>query len=344
MPLSISDYDFQLPPELIAQYPPATRTGSRLLAVAGESLDDLGFSDLPDRIAPGSLMIFNDTRVIKARLIGEKDSGGKVEVLVERILSENEALAHVRASKAPKPGSRMLLESELHAEMLGRREEFFHLRFDCEGGLLAALDRVGRVPLPPYITHSADDSDVARYQTVYARTPGAVAAPTAGLHFDEQIIADLAARGVSTAFLTLHVGAGTFQPVRVDDLNEHRMHSEWFSIPESTRMAVEETHRRGGKIIAVGTTCVRALESAASGPGELRPGPGETRLFITPGYRFRIVDRLVTNFHLPRSTLLVLVSAFAGAERIRRAYAHAIAHGYRFFSYGDAMLLDRAAG
>ena len=342
MPLSIRDYDFQLPPELIAQHPLATRTGSRLLAVAGDTFDDLEFSMFPDRIAPGSLMVFNDTRVIKARLLGEKDSGGKVEVLIERILSEREALAHVRASKAPKSGSRMLLENELQAEMLGRDGEFFHLRFACEDGLLAALERVGRVPLPPYITHSADESDIARYQTVYARAPGAVAAPTAGLHFDEPAMKSLAANGINTAFLTLHVGAGTFQPVRVDDLNEHRMHSEWYSIPEPTRVAVQETRRRGGAIVAVGTTSVRALESAASGPGELRSGSGDTRLFITPGYRFQIVDRLITNFHLPRSTLLVLVSAFAGGERIRRAYAHAIAGGYRFFSYGDAMLLDRA--
>jgi len=341
MPFSILDYDYTLPEALIAQYPPASRTGSRLLEVSNDGLRDRMFCELPDRVRPGSLLVFNDTRVIKARLLGEKDSGGKVEVLVERILPDCEALAHVRASKPPRPGTRLLLEGELQAEMLGRRDEFFHLRFDAADGLLAALERVGRVPLPPYIEHAAEQEDESRYQTVYAHRPGAVAAPTAGLHFDASLLQTLAERNIGAAFLTLHVGAGTFQPVRADDLRKHRMHAEWYSIPDSTRSAVLETRRRGAAVVAVGTTSVRALESATDGSGGLRPGDGETRLFITPGYRFSIVDRLITNFHLPRSTLLMLVSAFAGYERIKRAYAHAVAERYRFFSYGDAMLLDR---
>lgn len=345
MPFSIRDYDYPLPPELIAQQPPADRTGSRLLEVSRDELADRMFADLPQRIAPGSLLVFNDTRVIKARLLGEKDSGGKVEVLLERILSEQEALAHVRASKPPRPGTRLLLEGALPAEMLGRRDELFHLRFDAADGLLAALERFGRVPLPPYIEHAANPQDESRYQTVYARQPGAVAAPTAGLHFDQQILRQLETRGIRRCFLTLHVGAGTFQPVRVDDLRQHRMHSEWYSIPASTREAVLAAKKSGSAVIAVGTTSVRALESAAAdttdNSADLRCGDGETRLFITPGYRFRIVDRLITNFHLPRSTLLMLVSAFTGRDRIKRAYAHAVAQRYRFFSYGDAMLLDR---
>lgn len=341
MPFSIRDYDYELPAELIAQQPPAARTGSRMLEVSGDELQDRMFSELPERIAPGSLLVFNDTRVIKARLLGEKDSGGKVEVLVERILSHREGLAHIRASKPPRPGTRLLLEGALEAEMLGRRDEFYHLRFDAEDGLLAALERFGRVPLPPYVAHPAGPEDESRYQTVYARRPGAVAAPTAGLHFDDGLLQAIAERNIRTAYVTLHVGAGTFQPVRVEDLREHRMHSEWYSIPEATSAAVADTHHCGGAVIAVGTTSVRALESASNGGYRPRPGEGETRLFITPGYRFGIVDRLITNFHLPRSTLLMLVSAFAGQDRIRRAYAHAVAQRYRFFSYGDAMLLDR---
>jgi S-adenosylmethionine:tRNA ribosyltransferase-isomerase len=286
------------------------------------------------------VLVLNDTRVIKARLIGRKTSGGQVEALVERVLDQERVLAQLRASKAPRAGTRLVFVGDVMAEVLGRRDEFFELRFvDCDD-VFALLERAGRVPLPPYMTHPATTADIARYQTVYAAAPGAVAAPTAGLHFDDALLDALRARSVTFAWLTLHVGAGTFQPVRVENLSEHRMHAEWYSLPRATVDAVNAARRAGRQVIAVGTTSLRALESAAE-EGGLRAGSAETRLFILPGYRFRVVDRLITNFHLPRSTLLMLVSAFAGTDNIRRAYQHAINRRYRFFSYGDAMLIER---
>jgi S-adenosylmethionine:tRNA ribosyltransferase-isomerase len=301
------------------------------------------FAELPQLLSPGDLLVFNDTRVIKARLYGQKESGGRVELLVERVLGAREALAQVRASHAPRPGTTLLLDGGARAEMLGRDGDLFHLRFGGDEDLLDILARSGKLPLPPYITHAAEQDDEARYQTVYAREPGAVAAPTAGLHFDEAMLARLRAMGVELAWVTLHVGAGTFQPVRENDLSRHKMHSERYDIPQATVAAVARARAASRRVTAVGTTSLRALEAAASGPdGALAPGPAQTDLFITPGYRFRTVDRLLTNFHLPRSTLLMLISAFAGLGAVRRAYAHAIAERYRFFSYGDAMLIDRA--
>ena len=340
--MQLSDFDYDLPPALIAQFPAAERTASRLLQLDGQSgeLRDRQFSDLPDLVNAGDVLVMNDTRVIRARLIGRKDSGGQVEVLVERILDHARVLAQVRASKTPRAGSRLLLAHGATAEVLGREGEFFELRFiECED-VFALLERAGSVPLPPYITHAPEAGDAARYQTVYARTPGAVAAPTAGLHFDDAMLAALSARGVKLAWLTLHVGAGTFQPVRTQSLAEHRMHGEWYVLPQATVDAVTTARAGGKKVIAVGTTSLRALEAAAA-DGELRAGSAETRLFIVPGYKFQVVDRLITNFHLPRSTLLMLVAAFAGMDNMRRAYAHAVAQRYRFFSYGDAMLIGR---
>jgi S-adenosylmethionine:tRNA ribosyltransferase-isomerase len=339
--LRLSDFDYDLPPELIAQHPAAERAASRLLHVDGRAglLEDLAFRDIVRLIAPGDLLVVNDTRVIKARLHGRKDTGGEVEVLVERVLDHDRVLAQVRASKTPREGRRIAFAQGVDAEILGRRGEFFELRFNAP--VLDVLARHGETPLPPYITHVAQAEDDSRYQTVYARTPGAVAAPTAGLHFDDALLAELRAKGVGIASVTLHVGAGTFQPVRTEDLSKHVMHSEWYEITRETAAAIESTRARGGKVVAVGTTALRALESAGA-EGTVRAGAAETRLFIVPGYEFRVVDRLVTNFHLPKSTLLMLVSAFAGVENIRGAYTHAIAARYRFFSYGDAMLLERA--
>ena len=338
----LHDFDFELPPALIAQAPAAERGASRLLHLDGRSsaLVDGRFAQLLDHIAAGDVMVFNDTRVIKARLTGAKDSGGKIEVLIERVLSHDRALAQVRASKAPRAGSRLLLAGGIAAEVLGRHGEFFDVQFDDCADIFALLDQHGTVPLPPYITHAADTADESRYQPVYARAPGAVAAPTAGLHFDAAMLDALRAKGVIIAHVTLHVGAGTFQPVRVSDLRDHQMHSEWYDVPQATADAIAAARVRGAKVMAVGTTSLRALESAAAG-GELKAGTGDTRLFITPGYTFRVVDRLLTNFHLPKSTLLMLVSAFAGRDNIRRAYHHAIEQRYRFFSYGDAMLLEK---
>jgi S-adenosylmethionine:tRNA ribosyltransferase-isomerase len=341
MDASIEEFDYALPPELIAQQPSPTRSASRLLWVSGDSLQDRVFSDLPRELHPGDLLVFNDTRVIKARLRGEKASGGRVEVLIERVLSEREALAQVRASKPPRAGSRLLLAGRIDVEVLGREGEFYALRFPADPPLQQVLELHGSVPLPPYIRHAAAAEDERRYQTVYARVAGAVAAPTAGLHFDAPLLAALARRRVESAFLTLHVGAGTFQPLRVAKLAEHRMHSERYEIPQATVTAIETAKRRGGQVIAVGTTTLRCLEASAARHGAPAAGEAETDLFITPGFGFRVADRLVTNFHLPKSTLLVLVSAFAGIDTIRRAYAHAIERHYRFFSYGDAMLLDR---
>ena len=341
--LTLDDFDFDLPSERIAQHPVAERAASRLLHVNGRNFQDRCFADLPQFVAAGDLLVFNDTRVIKARLFGRKESGGQVEVMIERIIDRKQAFAQIRASKSPKPGNRVVLENAFTVIVTGRcgeQGEFFALELAGEGDLYALTEAYGRLPLPPYITHAAEADDETRYQTVYARHSGAVAAPTAGLHFDEALLAQLVAQGCELAWLTLHVGAGTFQPVRVHDIAEHRMHSERFDIPPATVEAIARTRARGGRVIAVGTTSLRALEAAAH-DGELHAGPAETNIFITPGYRFHIVDRLFTNFHLPRSTLLMLVSAFAGIDTIRAAYAHAIAEGYRFFSYGDAMLLER---
>ena len=341
--LTLDDFDFDLPSERIAQHPVAERAASRLLHVNGRNFQDRCFADLPQFVAAGDLLVFNDTRVIKARLFGRKESGGQVEVMIERIIDRKQAFAQIRASKSPKPGSRIVLENAFTVMVTGRcgeQGEFFALELAGEGDLYALTEAYGHLPLPPYITHAAETDDETRYQTVYARHSGAVAAPTAGLHFDEALLAQLVAQGCELAWLTLHVGAGTFQPVRVHDIAEHRMHSERFAIPPATIESIARTRARGGRVIAVGTTSLRALEAAAR-DGELRAGSAETSIFITPGYRFHVVDRLITNFHLPKSTLLMLVSAFSGIDTIRAAYAHAIADGYRFFSYGDAMLLER---
>jgi S-adenosylmethionine:tRNA ribosyltransferase-isomerase len=359
--MKLEDFDYALPPELIAQVPALERTGSRLLHLDGTTgnLRDFAFGDIAGLIGADDVLVLNDTRVIKARLLGRKVSGGRIEVLVERILSHDEVLAQVRVSHPPREGSRILLADALEATVLERRGGFVQLKFEGCEDVLAALDRYGTVPLPPYIEHAPEDSDEERYQTVYARSPGAVAAPTAGLHFDGAFLGALRDRGVTIRYITLHVGAGTFQPVRSSDIAEHDMHSEWYSVPQDTAEAIRRARERGGRVVAVGTTTLRALETAAaiSAPAAiesaadpvrtnaiagLEPGTGETKLFIVPGYRFLTVDRLVTNFHLPKSTLLMLVSAFGGLENIRRAYRHAIEQRYRFYSYGDAMLIDRS--
>jgi S-adenosylmethionine:tRNA ribosyltransferase-isomerase len=313
-----------------------------LLHVDGAALSDLAFADLPAKVLEGDLIVFNDTRVIKARVAARKPTGGRVEILVERIVAGDEAWVQLRASHPPADGGTLVLPGAAQATVVARDGRFFRLRFHGTGPVAAWLERHGEVPLPPYIARQPDKFDTTRYQTVYAREPGAVAAPTAGLHFDEAMLAAFTARGVDLAFVTLHVGAGTFQPVQTDDLSQHRMHSEWYRIPPETADAVAAARARGGRVLAVGTTSLRALESAAAAGGEVRAGNGETTLFVTPGFRFRVVDRLLTNFHLPKSTLLMLVSAFAGYENIRAAYAHAITNRYRFFSYGDATLLERA--
>ena len=339
---TVSDFDFALPPDLIAQHPPAERSASRLLDGRTDPPVDRVFRELPDLLNPGDLLVFNDTKVIKARLYGAKASGGAVEALVERVLpGTREVWAHMRASKSPKPGAVVRFADAFDAEVLGRcgpDDGLFHLRLS--GDPFELLERHGHVPLPPYIAHDDSADDVRRYQTVFAREPGAVAAPTAALHFDEPLLARLAERGIGTAHVTLHVGAGTFQPVRVESLAEHKMHSEWFQVTPETVDAIARCRAAGGKVTAVGTTTLRALESAAVG-GELTAGARETDIFITPGFDFQVVDRLVTNFHLPKSTLMMLVSAFAGYEPIMALYRHAIAQRYRFFSYGDAMLLER---
>ena len=336
-----SDFHFDLPPELIAQRPLARRGASRLLCLDGPSgrLEDRLFAALPDLLRPGDLLVFNDTRVMRARLFGRKESGGRLEILVERLLGPDQVLAHVRASKSPKPGARLRLESGHVLECLGREGELFHLRA-LDADFPALMERHGHMPLPPYIQRPDEVADLERYQTLYARRLGAVAAPTAGLHFDEEMLTRLAAQGVASAHVTLHVGAGTFQPVRVEDLDEHPMHAEWLEVDEKVCAQVDQTRARGGRVVAVGTTSVRSLETAAA-PGTLAPYRGETRLFIRPGYRFRVVDALITNFHLPESTLLMLVAAFSGYPAIMAAYRHAVAAGYRFFSYGDAMFLTR---
>lgn len=338
--MQLSDFDYELPQQLIAQYPETERSSSRLLALleSENKARDMGFKELPSLLRPGDLLVFNNTRVMPARLYGRKQSGGRVELLIERVVSGQQALAHVRASKSPKPGSRLLI-GDSGTELLvdARQGELFELRLPV-GDFHQLMADEGHMPLPPYIQRDDKAFDQERYQTVYAQRAGAVAAPTAGLHFDRAMLDQLSAIGVGRAELTLHVGAGTFQPVRSDNLDHHVMHSEWAEVDEAVCREVQETRERGGRIIAVGTTSVRSLE-AASASGELRPYCGETRLFIRPGYRFRSVDGLITNFHLPKSTLLMLVAAFAGYERIMEAYRHAVEQEYRFFSYGDAMFL-----
>ena len=344
----VSDFDFALPRELIAQHPAAERSAARLLDARERVARDRHVRDLPGQLRAGDLLVVNDTAVIKARLFGIKASGGAVEALVERIEDDRVVIAQVRASKSPKAGARIRFADAFDAEVLGRAgsdESLFRLRFPDEP--LALLERHGHVPLPPYIERGDEGEDVDRYQTVFAARPGAVAAPTAALHFDAELLAALAARGVERATVTLHVGAGTFQPVRSERIAEHVMHSERYEVSAATTEAIARARERGGRVVAVGTTSLRALEAAALrvGAGEaLRPAQGETDLFITPGYSFRVVDLLLTNFHLPKSTLLMLVAAFAGHDRIRALYAHAIAERYRFFSYGDAMLLARGRG
>jgi S-adenosylmethionine:tRNA ribosyltransferase-isomerase len=340
---TLADFSYELPAELIAQTPTAERSASRLLHVDGAALTDLQFRDLPRLVAPGDLLVFNDTRVIKARLTGRKPTGGRIEALIERIVERDQAWAQIKASHMPRVGSTIEFDGNAIATVLARDVRLFRLRFDIALPLAEWLELHGAVPLPPYITRTAGASDTVRYQTVYARHAGAVAAPTAGLHFDDAHLASLAQQDVATAFVTLHVGAGTFAPVETDDIALHRMHAEWFHVPEATSAAIAAARARGGRVLAVGTTTLRALESAAADGDGVRAGAAETRLFVVPGYRFRVVDRLLTNFHLPKSTLLMLVSAFAGLSTIRAAYAHAISARYRFFSYGDAMLLERAA-
>jgi len=340
----LSDFDYDLPEVLIAQAPLAERVASRMLLVdpRQQDISDRQFSDLVDLVDPGDLLVFNDTRVIPARLFGRKSTGGKVEVMVERVLDANTLLAHLRASKAPKVGALLILENEIECRMLGREQDLFVLRQE-QGTWLELLERYGHMPLPPYIQRRDERSDRERYQTVYASNPGAVAAPTAGLHFDNAMLEALQQRGVACARLTLHVGAGTFQPVRGDDIDSHVMHPERIVVAQTVIDAIAQTRARGGRVIAIGTTVVRSLESAAA-QGELAAFDGDSSLFIKPGYHFRVVDAMLTNFHLPRSTLLMLVSAFSGTELMRQAYAHAVAQRYRFFSYGDAMFIANRAG
>lgn len=345
--MRVSDFSFVLPEELIARYPNKDRTSSRLMAVNGNSgeVNHLNFLALIDQIQAGDLLVFNNTRVIPARMFGQKDSGGKVEVLVERLIDEHRILAHVRASKAPKVGTEILLEGKVKATMVARHDSLFELVIHGDKSVLTVLDEIGHMPLPPYIDRPDEDSDRERYQTVYNEKPGAVAAPTAGLHFDDAMLEQLKAKGVELAFVTLHVGAGTFQPVRVTEIADHIMHAEYVEVSAEVVAQINKTKKNGGRVIAVGTTSVRSLESAAKKAQEngtqLAPFYGDTDIFITPGYQFNLIDALVTNFHLSESTLLMLVSAFAGYENIMTAYQHAITEKYRFFSYGDAMFLTK---
>jgi S-adenosylmethionine:tRNA ribosyltransferase-isomerase len=345
MNYSLSDFDFDLPDALIAQTALPDRTASRLLHVDGERLLDRQFPDILEQLQAGDVLVFNDTRVLKARFFGVKETGGKVQLLVERILSNTDenrcVLVQMRASKAPLVGSKIRLADAFDVTVGERVGEFFTLHFPED--IFTLLDTYGRLPLPPYIEHDADDFDEHRYQTVYSRVPGAVAAPTAGLHFDEALLHRCRDKGIALAYVTLHVGAGTFQPVRTENLSEHVMHSEWYTVPQETVDLIRAAKVAGRQVVAVGTTSMRALESASQS-GSLQAGSDDTCLFITPGYVFKTVDRLITNFHLPKSTLMMLVSAFAGYERVKQAYAHAIAQQYRFFSYGDAMLLTNTSG
>jgi S-adenosylmethionine:tRNA ribosyltransferase-isomerase len=341
------DFNFYLPDALIAQYPTADRTASRMLHLNSNQskLTDSMFINLPEHLQAGDLLVFNDTRVIKARLFGVKHTGGNVEILIERVINQHIAYAHVKASRAPKVGSRLTISNSFDVEITARHDDLFELRFLNETSVLDLLEQYGALPLPPYITHTATNEDEERYQTVFSKHLGAVAAPTAGLHFNDAILNTIKQKGIEIAYVTLHVGAGTFQPVRVDNINDHKMHSELYSISQTTVDLINTTKSRGGTVTAIGTTALRALESAArvsesNIDGHLQTGNGDTDIFITPGYQFKVVDRLFTNFHLPKSTLLMLVSAFGGINNIKNAYAHAIAKEYRFFSYGDAMLIE----
>lgn len=338
--MKVSDFRFDLPERLIAQYPLPERSASRLLHLERETgrWHDRRFAQLPGLLAPGDLLVFNNTRVIPARLDARKASGGAVEIMLERVVDDAQAVAQLRVNRKPAPGTRLIVGDEVEIEVLGREDEFWRLRIVAGEGWSALLESAGHMPLPPYIDREDEALDAERYQTVYARVPGAVAAPTAGLHFDESIFAELDRKRVRRAECTLHVGAGTFQPVRVDEVSEHRMHAEWLSVPSRLVEAVAAASSRGGRVVAVGTTAVRALETAAA-EGELAPFAGDSRLFIYPGYRFRVVDAMITNFHLPGSTLLMLVSAFAGRDSVLAAYRHAVEQEYRFFSYGDAMFI-----
>ena len=342
--MRVADFSFELPDELIARHPMADRTASRLLTLDGNS-GELGhkvFKDIIDFLNPNDLIIFNNTKVIPARMYGQKSTGGKVEVLVERVTSECRVLAHVRSSKSPKEGATLILEGKAEATMIGRHGELFELEFQGEQTVLEILDEIGHMPLPPYIDRPDTDEDKARYQTVYNEKPGAVAAPTAGLHFDDELLDKIKDKGIETQFITLHVGAGTFQPVRVDSVDEHVMHSEYIEVSQDVVDAIKRTKAKGGRVIAVGTTSVRSLESAAkASEGELQPFYGDTDIFIYPGYEFQVVDAMITNFHLPESTLIMLVSAFSGQAHIINAYKAAIAAKYRFFSYGDAMYITK---
>jgi S-adenosylmethionine:tRNA ribosyltransferase-isomerase len=334
------DFNYLLPEHLIAQKPLADRVASRLLCMSKSTgvITDQNFVDFVDLLNENDLLILNDTKVIPARLFGKKQTGGKVELLIERVIDAEYAVAHIRASKSPKANSLIMLDNGFVCEVIGRDYDLFKLRFKGPQSVLEILEQVGHIPLPPYITRADDADDFTRYQTVFAKQPGAVAAPTAGLHFDQATINKIAQKGVSKAFVTLHVGSGTFQPVRVDDLSEHIMHKEFYAVPQSTVDAIQRAKAKGGRVIAIGTTAVRALESA-SRSGQLEAGLGDTDLFITPGYRFKTVDAMLTNFHLPESTLLMLISAFSKYEHVMQAYQHAIKQQYRFFSYGDAMFL-----
>ncbi len=335
------DFNYQLPEALIAQKPLPERRASKLLCLnkVTSQITDRQFTDLIDLINPGDLLVFNDTKVIPARLFGTKSTGGKIEILIERILDDHHVIAHVKASKTPKAGALIALESDYACEVEGRVNDLFNLKFKGEHPISAILAQIGHIPLPPYIDRADDEADVTRYQSVFAKHAGAVAAPTASLHFDLAMLEQLKAKSVASAFVTLHVGSGTFQPVRVEDLSQHIMHKEYFSVPSETVFAVNQARINGGRVIAIGTTAVRALESASKS-GQLEPGFGDTDLFITPGYTFKSVDALLTNFHLPESTLLMLVAAFAGYQPVMSAYQHAIDKSYRFFSYGDAMFLS----
>ncbi|GLS82939.1 tRNA preQ1(34) S-adenosylmethionine ribosyltransferase-isomerase QueA [Paraferrimonas haliotis] len=340
--MQVSDFNFDLPDELIARYPTAQRNASRLLCLEGDSgrLDDRQFCDLLDQVEAGDLMVFNNTRVIPARVFGKKASGGKIEVLVERVLDDKRFLAHVRSSKSPKAGSMLHFEGDRVMQMLARHDALFELQLEGEGTVLDALQAIGHMPLPPYIDRPDEDSDWERYQTVYSEVPGAVAAPTAGLHFDDEMLQQLQDKGVQVAYVTLHVGAGTFQPVRVDNILDHKMHSEYAEVSAEVVDKIKQTKAAGKRVIAVGTTSVRSLESAAkASQAELQPFFDDTSIFIYPGYQFELVDAMVTNFHLPESTLIMLVSAFAGYDNVMAAYQHAVEQKYRFFSYGDAMFV-----
>ncbi|MEE9327677.1 MAG: tRNA preQ1(34) S-adenosylmethionine ribosyltransferase-isomerase QueA [Cocleimonas sp.] len=343
--MQLSDYNYALPPELIAQEALKERASSRLLhlnsATIPAQISDKSFSDILDLIGDKDLLIFNNTKVIPARLRGLKESGGKIEVMIERVLEDNRVLAHVRANKSPKPGNKLFLENAIHAEVIARQNTLFEIKFLEDQSVYELLEKYGHIPLPPYIEREDTEDDRERYQTIFAKQVGAVAAPTAGLHFTHELLQALKEKGVKTAQVTLHVGAGTFLPVRVDNLEDHIMHAEWVEVEQSVCDAVSACKARGGKVIAVGTTSVRSVESAAKQTGKLIPFTGDTRLFITPGFDFNVVDAMITNFHVPESTLLMLVSAFSGYENIMSAYQHAVAEKYRFFSYGDAMFLER---